>query len=103
MALRVLSAGNIIIIGSLLLILALQVRIDRKEIFELPIDRCGCRLDKNGHVGKKPTLLLNWDERKGSSCCRKERTMNSLGQRTPATTIKLQNFILLTFTKYQTF
>ncbi len=41
MALRVLSAGNIIIIGSLLLILALQVSgLIGKNIFELSVDRC---------------------------------------------------------------
>ena len=62
MALRVLSAGNIIIIGSLLLILALQVSgLIWKKInkIELSVDRCVCRLDRNGHVGKKLTLLLN--------------------------------------------
>lgn len=62
MALRVLSAGNVIIIGCLLLILSLQVS-GLREIFGL-FWSCGCRLDRNGHVGRKPMILLNSNQKK---------------------------------------
>ena len=76
MALRVLSAGNMIIIGCLLLILSLQVSICELWSNCLLI-LAVARLDKNGHIGKKPKVWQN-SRRKKRKLLRLKRNNSEL-------------------------